>query len=211
MRPLTHVKNYLRKEHPYLSKLPIIGKGAFSIVYEDGPDKVLKVSVCPAFQEVVNYLPIVDEKCPIQLPVIYDYRHLTNIELHNPHKGIDADLNVSVYQMERYKPFGLTKVDKNSAYYVREYDKLIRRIPYTILGDSERTYHWIVDEIRKASNVCDEYVHFIESLAELSLNIDKEFDLYKRGNFGINSKNQAVLLDPLFDMKFNRYLYHSGN
>jgi hypothetical protein len=140
------------------------------------------------------------------LPTIYDWKDLTSFTIYNRDYNRDVDLNVSIYKIERYQSYSLSQVNKETQKAVKAYRDILARIPMSLLGNSSTTHTWLQGELNKLENV-NGFTNFMHELNDLARAVDKSFDLYKRGNFGINKNNQAVLIDPLFDMKFNRYLY----
>lgn len=207
MRPLTHVLRYLNKEHHYISKLPVLGKGAFSVVYADGPDNVIKVSMCNAYREFVNFMPETPHNAPINMPKVFDEEHLTVIPLRHAKNNSEVDLRITLYRMQRYDKFALHRVDPSSKRAVRVYKTIVRSAFNNAHADLNKFHAHIESSL---NNLHGDNPHFIELMRELnnlSLATGMQFDQYKHTNFGINKDGKAVLLDPLFDCKFYRHLY----
>lgn len=206
MKPLTHVLQYMRKYHNYTSRLPVIGKGAFSVVYEDGPDKVIKVSMCNAYREFENFMPMVDPKCPIQLPTVFDVEHLTVLPIRHQTSGDELDLRLTMYRMPRYQPFSLAKASKQAKHHVRLYKKLIDEQFSYCHADVLKGHEWMNTTLTTLHDVCPSFIDLMDQLNNLTRLTDSQFDIYKRTNFGFDSEGNTVLLDPLFDCKFYRLI-----
>lgn len=206
MKPLGLVKEYLRRKHQHLSRLPIIGQGAFSIVYADGPDRCIKVSICNAYREFYHSFPE-DEHPFIALPKIYDYEHLTEINMRRVDQAADVDADVSLYRLERYNKFTLNNASKESAYAVREF----RRIITAAIRYGHADVHLFGEKYMELVNETfekDSPAHlFYTQMYLISTNSGYNFDGYKRGNFGLNQEGKAVLLDPFFDCRMYRKFY----
>lgn len=207
MKPLAHVIRHLKKELPYISKLPVLGKGAFSIVYEDGPDKVIKVSMCNAYREFVNFMPEVHTDGPIQMPNVFDEEHLTVLPIINRDTKVELDLRVTLYRMERYKPFSLQRVTKEANQAVRAYKKLIDDTFKYSHADVEKSHEFIKRALGDIHYQNEHFKELMRNLNNVARMCEIQFDKYKHRNFGINDQGQAVLIDPLFDCRFYRSLY----
>ncbi|AGY48102.1 hypothetical protein Presley_35 [Acinetobacter phage Presley] len=209
MSPLGLVTQYLRQKHSYLSRLPIIGKGAFSIVYADGPDRCIKVSICNAYREFYLSMPE-DEHPHIALPNVYDYEHLSEMDIARPDMGLETHLDISLYRLERYNKFTLTNAPKESAYAVREFKGIIEGSYRYGHADVKLYYEKYMELVKQKHEIDSPAYLFYEQLGMISANSGYNFDGYKRSNFATNQEGKAVLLDPLFDCRLHRKLYCSN-